>query len=119
MVEVHLLDGQIIRGKLIQIDEDTNNIFLEECTDIEGRNSPATIIMGSSISHINVVSPPPSETLEDKVFRILINNSELTINEIAKMLNIKPSSVRSAILRLKRKGLISGSEWQKSNNEKK
>ncbi|MEM1855685.1 MAG: helix-turn-helix domain-containing protein [Candidatus Methanomethylicaceae archaeon] len=88
------------------MDEDTNNIFLEECTDSEGKSSPATMIMGSSISHINVISPPSGETLEDKIFRILMNNSELTIDEIAMMLNIKPSSVRSALLRLKRKGLI-------------
>lgn len=117
-MEVHLLDGQIIRGRLVQVDEDTNNIFLEECTDLEGRSSPATMIMGSSISHVNVISPPSNETLEDKIFRILMNNSELTVNEIAMMLNIKPSSVRSALLRLKRKGLIPSGEPSKANNEK-
>ncbi|MEM4530007.1 MAG: winged helix-turn-helix transcriptional regulator, partial [Candidatus Methanomethylicaceae archaeon] len=115
IVEVHLLDGQIIRGRLIQVDEDTNNIFLEECTDSEGKSSPATMIMGSSISHINVISPPSGETLEDKIFRILMNNSELTIDEIAMMLNIKPSSVRSALLRLKRKGLIPSEKTKEKN----
>jgi small nuclear ribonucleoprotein (snRNP)-like protein len=39
MVEVHLLDEQIIRGRLVQIDEDLVNIFIEDCIDLAGRTS--------------------------------------------------------------------------------
>ncbi|MCC6013107.1 MAG: winged helix-turn-helix transcriptional regulator [Candidatus Verstraetearchaeota archaeon] len=109
-VEVYLLDGRVIKGKLVQIDEENMDLFLEDCIDSEGKSSPATVIMGGSILYINILSPPSKETLEDKILRILANNSNITIAEIAKILNIKPSSVRSAISRLRKKGLLPSNE---------
>ena len=63
-IEVHLIDEQVIKGRLIQVDDDLMNIFLENCVDMSGRTSPAAVVMGSSISHINIVSLPVSESLE-------------------------------------------------------
>ena len=111
------MDGRIIRGRLVQIDEETMDIFLENCIDSEGRSSPATVIMGGSVLYINILSPPSKETLEDRILRILANNSNITIAEIAKILNIKPSSVRSAISRLKKKGLLFGNEANIEKNK--
>jgi small nuclear ribonucleoprotein (snRNP)-like protein len=105
-VEVHLIDGQVIKGKLVQIDDDLMNIFIEGCMDASGRISPAAVIMGSSISHVNIVSFPVEESLEEKVFLLLLNNGNMTTEEIAKMLNEKPGSVVSAINKLKKRGLI-------------
>lgn len=105
-VEVHLIDGQVIKGKLVQIDDDLMNIFIEGCMDASGRTSPAAVIMGSSISHVNIVSFPVEESLEEKVFLLLLNNGNMTTEEIAKILNAKPNSVVSAIKRLKKRGLI-------------
>jgi small nuclear ribonucleoprotein (snRNP)-like protein len=105
-VEVHLIDGQIIKGKLVQIDDDLMNIFIEGCMDATGRTSPAAVIMGSSISHVNIVSFPVEESLEEKVFLLLLNNGNMTTDEIAKILNAKPRSVVSAIKRLTKRGLI-------------
>lgn len=118
-VEVHLLDGQVIKGRLAQIDEDLMNIFLEDCVDIDGRPSPATVIMGSSISHISILSLPSGDSLEEKVFQLILNNRNISVKEIAKILNTKPSSVRSAILRLKKKGLISTNESPQTIPEQK
>ncbi|MGC8937022.1 MAG: LSM domain-containing protein [Candidatus Methanomethylicaceae archaeon] len=118
-VEVHLLDGQVIKGRLMQVDEDLMNIFLEDCVDIDGRTSPATVIMGGSISHVSILSLPAEGSLEDKVFQLILNNKNISITEIAKILNTKPSSVRSAILRLKKKGLISTNESQRTSPEQK
>ncbi|MCX8181704.1 MAG: winged helix-turn-helix transcriptional regulator [Candidatus Methanomethyliaceae archaeon] len=118
-VEVHLLDGQVIKGKLVQVDEDLMNIFLEDCVDIDGRPSPATVIMGGSISHVSILSLPAEDSLEDKVFQLILNNKDISITEIAKILNTKPSSVRSAILRLKKKGLISTNESKRTSPEQK
>jgi small nuclear ribonucleoprotein (snRNP)-like protein len=117
IIEVYLLDGRIIRGRLVQIDEETMDIFLENCIDSEGRSSPATVIMGGSVLYINILSPPSKETLEDRILRILANNSNITVAEIAKILNIKPSSVRSAISRLKKKGLLFGNEANIEKNK--
>lgn len=105
-VEVHLIDGQIIKGKLVQIDDDLMNIFIEGCMDASGKISPAAVIMGSSISHVNIVSFPVEESLEEKVFLLLLNNGNMTTDEIAKILNAKPRSVVSAIKHLKKRGLI-------------
>ncbi len=110
MVEVHLLDEQIIRGRLVQIDEDLVNIFIEDCIDLAGRTSPAAVVMGSSISHINILSLPSFETIDEQVFELVQKNGEMSVNEIAKMLDAKPSSVKSAISRLRKNGLFSPKE---------
>ena len=107
-IEVHLIDEQVIKGRLVQVDDDLLNIFLENCVDISGKTSPAAVVMGSSISHINIVSLPVSETLDEQVFMLLQNNGEMSVEEIAKILNAQKNSVRSAITRLRRRGLLSG-----------
>lgn len=106
IVEVHLMDEQVITGRLVQVDEDLLNIFLEDCTDLSGKVSPAAVIMGASISHINIVSLPACESLEDKVFELISKNREMTVTEIASILNAKPSSVTSALRRLKKNGML-------------
>ncbi len=106
IVEIHLLDEQVIRGRLVQVDEDMMNIFLEDCYDSEGRSCPAAAVMGGSISHINIISLPTYESLEEQVFQLILKNGELTVKEMAKMLNAKPSSIRSALTRLRKNGLV-------------
>ena len=110
VVEVHLLDEQVIRGRLVQVDEDMINLFLEDCIALSGRASPAAVVMGSSISHINIVSLPAFESLDEKVFDLIEKNGDMSVNEIAKMLNAKPSNVKSALLRLKKKGFVNASK---------
>jgi Mn-dependent DtxR family transcriptional regulator len=66
--------------------------------------------MGSSISHINIVSLPAFETLDEKIYELIEKNGNMSVNEISKMLNAKPSSVKSALVRLKRKGLVSATK---------
>ncbi len=118
IVEVHLLDEQIIRGRLVQIDEDLVNIFMEDCIDISGRTSPAAVIMGSSISHINILSLPAFETIDEQVFELVQKNGEMSVNEIAQMLNEKPSSVKSAISRLRKNGLYAPKEKLRKGNRR-
>ena len=78
--------------------------------DLDGRTSPAAVVMGSSISHISIISLPARDSLDEQIFQLLLNNNEMSVEEIAKMLNTKPSSVKSAILRLKKKGLLATSK---------
>jgi small nuclear ribonucleoprotein (snRNP)-like protein len=106
IIELHLIDGQVIRGRLVQVDDDLMNIFLENCVDLGGRASPAAVVMGSSISHISIISLPTRDSLDEQIFQLLLNNGKMTVDEIAKILDTKPSSVKSAILRLKKKGLL-------------
>jgi small nuclear ribonucleoprotein (snRNP)-like protein len=106
-IEVHLIDEKIIKGKLVQVDDDLVNIFLENCVDGNGRASPAAVVMGTSISHINIVSLPVEETLDERVFQLILKNGDMTVKEISKILDITPKSVNSAINRLKRSGLLS------------
>lgn len=118
IVEVHLLDEQIIRGRLVQIDEDLVNIFMEDCIDVSGRTSPAAVIMGSSISHINILSLPAFESIDEQVFELVQRNGEMSVNEIAQMLNEKPSSVKSAISRLRKNGLYAPKEKLRKGNHR-
>jgi predicted transcriptional regulator len=74
--------------------------------DSSGKTSPAAVVMGTSISHINIISLPVEETLDEKVFQLIQRNGDMPVIEISKMLDIKPKSVHSAIKRLKRVGLL-------------
>jgi len=109
-VEVHLIDDQVIKGRLVQVDDDLMNIFLENCEDMTGRTSPAAVLMGSSISHINIISLPVVETLDEKIFLLIQKNGEMSVNEIASILNAKTNSVKSAIRRLSKRGLLNNSK---------
>ncbi|MEM3744061.1 MAG: winged helix-turn-helix transcriptional regulator, partial [Candidatus Methanomethyliaceae archaeon] len=62
---------------------------------------------------------PTEDSLEDKVFQLILKNKDISITEIAKILNTKPSNVKSAILRLKKKGLISTNESKRTSPEQK
>jgi small nuclear ribonucleoprotein (snRNP)-like protein len=106
MIEVHLIDEKIIKGRLAQVDDDLVNIFLENCVDGNGRASPAAVIMGTSISHINIISLPVEETLDERVFQLILKNGDMPVKEISKILDIKPKVVNSAIKRLKKSGLL-------------
>jgi len=88
------------------VDDDLMNIFLENCVDLDGRSSPAAVVMGSSISHISIISLPARDLLDEMIFQLIQNNGDMTVDEIARMLNAKPSSVKSALVRLKKKGLL-------------
>jgi len=109
-VEVHLIDGKTIQGILSQVDEEFLNIFLEEAKDGQGRYLPAVFVSGGSISYVSVLPSTEDitrqENLEEKVLELLRGNSDLTISEIAKLLNETPSKIRSVISKLRRSGLI-------------
>ena len=109
-VEVHLIDGKTIQGVLSQVDEEFLNIFLEEAKDSYGRYLPAVFVSGGSISYVSVL-PSAGENLsrqnlEEKVLELLRGNSNLSISEIAKLLNETPSKIRSVLSKLRRSGLI-------------
>lgn len=109
-IEVHLIDEQVIKGRLVQVDDDMMNIFLENCIDVGGRSSPAAVIMGSSISHINIISLPVSDSLDEQVFLLIQKNGEMSVDEIAKILDAKANSVRLALNRLRNRGMLSNSK---------
>jgi len=106
MIEVHLIDEKVIKGRLVQVDNELVNIFLEDCMDASGKASPAAVVMGTSISFINIISLPVEETLDEQVLMLIQRNGDMPVKEISKMLDVKPKSVNSAIKRLKRIGLL-------------
>lgn len=108
-VEVHLIDGKTIQGVLSRVDEELLNIFLEDAKDSYGRYLPAVFVSGSSISYISVLPSSgdvEEQGLEEKVLELLRGNSDLSIAEIAKLLNESPSRIRAILLKLRRSGLI-------------
>lgn len=109
-IEVHLIDEQIIKGRLAQVDDEMMNIFLENCIDMGGRSSPAAVVMGSSISHINIVSLPVSDSLDEQIFLLIQKNGEMSVDEIAKILNAKANSVRLALNRLDNRDMLNSSK---------
>ena len=109
LVRVHLIDGRIIMGRLISIDPDYLNIILEEVSESESEET-ITVIPGTSVGYIKFIKIKSTveDSIEDKVLNLLEREPKLTVNEIARILNVEPKEIRRIIRKLKRKGLIKG-----------
>ncbi len=120
LVKVYLIDGRIIVGKLISLDPDYLNILIEEVGG-ENVDEKLTLIPGTSIGYIKFIkvkTPIEKKSLEERVLDLLEREPNLSVSEIAKILNIEPSRVRSVIRRLRRKGYIKSGD-EKSGSEVK
>ena len=107
IVEVHLVDGSVIRGRLVSFDSDYLNVLLEEAETKDGRRVPAALICGASISHILFVGPPKvKEKLEDKVLELLRKDPNLDPETIARLCGARVDRVKEIMANLRRKGLI-------------
>jgi len=112
LIRVHLIDGRIIIGKLVSVDPDYLNMIIEEIASTEDEIA-LTLIPGTSISYARFIIPKSVKepNIEEKILSLLEKEPNLSVKEIAKILNLEPKRVRSALRRLKRKGLIkSGDE---------
>lgn len=104
LVRVYLIDGRTIMGKLISVDPDYLNVILEEVSESE--EETITVIPGTSIGYIKYVKIKSTieDNIEDKILNLLEREPKLTVNEIAKMLNVEPKEVRRIIRKLKKEG---------------
>lgn len=115
IIEVHLVDGKVIRGRLAGIDSEYFNIFLEEA-ETKGRvKVPAALILGSSIACILFLGPPKVRkpkhkevTLETKVLELLRSDPGLDVETIAKLCNANVDEVKRVISNLRQRGLFGG-----------
>ena len=105
-VEVHLIDGRVLRGSLEGIDSDFLNVLLRDAVVEDGRRVPLALISGGYVATIYFTGPKPLGDLELKVLSILQRNPSLSVADVAKMINERPSKVRSVVRRLKRNGLL-------------
>ncbi|MEM2497347.1 MAG: winged helix-turn-helix transcriptional regulator [Candidatus Nezhaarchaeales archaeon] len=110
LVEVHLIDGRVLKGRLTSVDPDLLNILLEKVETNDGKKAPLVLVSGAFIASIYFVSPsePAMEDLDlkSKILMLLAKSPRLSAVEIAKMLNEKPELVRRVIRQLKKSGLI-------------
>jgi len=121
LIRVHLIDGRVIIGKLVSVDPDYLNMIVEELTGSENETA-LTLIPGTSIGYARFIKPKlvKEPSIEEKILSLLEREPNLTVREIAKILNLEPNRVRSALRRLKRKGLIkSGDETSKRTGRTK
>ena len=105
-VEVHLIDGKVLKGTLSSVDPDFLNVLLEDVEVGDGRRVPIALVSGGYIAAVLFLGLKPLEDLDLKVLSILQRNPGLSAADVARMINEEPSKVRSAIRRLRRSGLI-------------
>jgi len=123
IIEVHMVDGKVIRGRLVGFDMEYFNILLEEVETNQGRKVPAALISGSSISHVLFVGPPKLRiprsrrrmNLEMKVKEIIKDNPNLDAETIAKLCNTKVDKVERILVKLKQKSKSGEREQGKSS----
>lgn len=105
-VEVHLVDGRVLRGYLEEVDFDLLNVLLRDVIVEDGRRIPFALVSGDYVAAIYFVGPKLLGDLELKILSILQQNPSLSIADVAKMVNERPSKVKSVIRKLKRIGFV-------------
>jgi len=108
-VEVHLIDGRVLKGMLEEVDADFLNVLLRDAEVEDGRRVPFALISGGYVATIYFTGPRPLGDLELKVLSILQRNPSLSVVDVAKMINERPSKVRSVVRKLKQSGLLPSS----------
>jgi len=96
----------VLKGTLANVDPDFLNVLLEDVEVGEGRKVPLALVSGGYVAAVFFTGLKPLKDLDLKVLSILQRNPGLSASDVAKMINEKPSRVRSAIRRLERSGLI-------------
>jgi len=113
LIKVQLVDGNVIAGKLISIDQEYLNLILEVPIKEDEDVGEIVMIPGSSISYIKWMKRRGKKTnLEGTILKLLGNEPNISKEEIAKILNIDVKNVEKVIKSLKKKGLI---DEQKDN----
>ena len=117
IIEVHLVDGKVIRGRLVGLDSEYFNLLLEEAETRKGVKVPAALVLGASISCILFLGPPrvkgrkPREpSLKTKVIELLKSDPNLDAETIARLCNADVDDVKRIISSLRQKGFASSGE---------
>ncbi|MEM4699782.1 MAG: winged helix-turn-helix domain-containing protein [Candidatus Nezhaarchaeales archaeon] len=105
-VEVHLVDGRVLRGYLEEVDLDLLNVLLRDAIVEDGRRIPFALVSGDYVAAIYFIGPRLLGDLELKVLSILQQNPSLSVADVAKMVNERPSKIRSVIRKLRRSGFV-------------
>jgi small nuclear ribonucleoprotein (snRNP)-like protein len=116
-VEVHLIDGKVLRGLLEGVDSDFMNVLLKDVVAEDGRRVPLALISGGFVAAVYFIGPKPLSDLELKVLSILQRNPSLSASDIAKMVNERPNMVKSVMRRLRRSGLVPSKRLNPSSEE--
>lgn len=105
-VEVHLVDGRVLRGYLEEVDAELLSVLLRDVVIEDGRRIPYALVSGDYVATIYFTGPRVLGDLELKILSILQQNPSLSAADVAKMINERPSKVRSVISKLKRNGFV-------------
>ncbi|MCX8204059.1 MAG: winged helix-turn-helix transcriptional regulator [Candidatus Nezhaarchaeota archaeon] len=112
-VEVHLIDGRVLRGYLEEVDFDLLNVLLRDVVVENGRRVPLALVSGGYVATMYFTGPKLLGDLELKILSILQRNPSLSAADVAKMINERPSKVKSVIRKLKRNGLVSSDSHER------
>ncbi len=100
IVEIRTLDGRVIVGRLTLFNPQDNSIILEEAYE-KGNRIPRVFISGSVLAQINFFDEGTEEQrFENKVRSLITADPSLSIDDIAKILNVNPADVRKVLKKL-------------------
>lgn len=106
IVEVYLMDGKVMKGKLLDIEPELLNLVLED-VDLGDRRVPKALISGAYVMAVFFTGLKHLKDIELKVLLILQKNPTISATEVARMINEKVGKVKSVMRKLERKGLLS------------
>ncbi|MCS7097015.1 MAG: MarR family transcriptional regulator [Candidatus Methanomethylicia archaeon] len=119
LIKVQLVDGNVVTGKLIEIDPDYLNLIIEEPLDSGTNTQEFTLIPGSSVSYIKwIKSKKNKRDLEGSILKLLKDEPNITKEEIAKILNIDIKNVDKIIRGLRKRGLLDQIQQDNVSNKK-
>lgn len=100
IVEIRTLDGRVIVGRLTLFNPQDNSIILEEAYE-KGNRIPRVFISGSVLAQINFFDEGTEEQrFENKVKSLISADPSLSIDDIAKILNVSPLEVKRILKKI-------------------
>jgi len=100
IVEIRTLDGRVIVGRLTLFNPQDNSIILEEAYE-KGNRIPRVFISGSVLAQINFFDEGTEEQrFENKVKSLITADPSLSIDDIAKILNVSPAEVKRILRKI-------------------
>lgn len=100
IVEIRTLDGRVIVGRLTLFNPQDNSIILEEAYE-KGNRIPRVFISGSVLAQINFFDEGTEEQrFENKVKSLISADPSLSIDDIAKILNVSPAEVKRILRKI-------------------
>jgi hypothetical protein len=100
-----------MKGTLVRVDK-SGCLLIKDVINDQNTTIPMTFVMEGAVAHVDIVSIPYEQSLNDKIVQ-LFHNGITDEKELVALLDVKPSIIKTALNELKSRNLIPAKQMKK------